>query len=49
MPGHFLSMLDLAAIGKVGGNPGCPERVAADRRGYPGCDGFLVMTRKSVW
>jgi hypothetical protein len=27
---HFLRMLERAAIGKVGGDPGVPKRVASD-------------------
>jgi putative transposase len=31
--GHFLRVLERAAIGEVGGDPGSTEGVAADRRG----------------
>ena len=39
MGGDLARMLELAAIGEIGGNPGCPEGMAGEGRGEAGLDG----------
>ena len=46
MRGHFLRVLERAAVGEIGGDPGGTKRVAADRRRNTGRRGWVRLQEK---